>query len=235
MKYLLLICSIFLVGCSIVREAPADVADQLKAATYAKVEAEHKADAAIHTSADARKAESQAREEARAALALAAEKTGEADRLGKEAVRLRNSEVAEKITLYSWILIGVGLITGAVGAFIGVRFQSKTGLVVALCGGIVSGVGLVGLLVAPHWLLVAWVFVGVLIVGVIGLLVWLLLRHEAAAKVMASQWIKYSSALTNEARANLDSLSQSEQPDHLRDLITAMINKSKSESLAKAK
>ena len=227
MKIFIIACSLFLVGCSLVPQPSPVIADQIKAATAAKVEAEHKADAAIKTSADARRAESSAREEARAALALAAEKTGEADRLGKEAVSLRNAEIADKITIYSWIMIGVGVITGAVGAFIGVRFQSKTGMVVALCGGIAVGTGIVGLFLAPHWLLVAWVFVGALIIGIIGLLVWLLLRHEAAGKVMAQQWDGYAKALPENIRERLDALSVGEQPAHLRDLITSMINKSK--------
>jgi hypothetical protein len=227
MKYILSLGFMFLASCAIVPQPGAALVDQIKTATAAKAEAERTADSAIKTSADARKAESLAREEASAALALAAEKTGEADRLGREAVALRSGEISERITIYSWIMIGVGVITGVVGAFIGIRFQSKSGLTVALCGGIAVGAGIVGLFMAPHWLLVAWVFVVALIIGIIGLLVWLLLRHEAAGKVMASQWDGYAKELPENIRDRLDSLSKSEQPEHLRDLITSLMNKAR--------
>lgn len=187
-----------------IRIDPKPIDQQLHEAVADRVEAENKTDEAIKTSADARAASLRAAAEVRTMKRLLAEKEAEVVRLDEEAIRLQNAEIAHRIVIASWSLAGIGLLVAIVGAFLWLRFQSKTAGIAALCGVGCIGLGVVGLWLAPHWLLVAWSFGAVLLTAMVGGLVWLLVHRDASATHLAGEFKRYASALPDDLRAKLD-------------------------------
>jgi len=107
-----------------------------------------------------------------------------------------------------------------------IRFQSKSAMVGVLVSGGVTGLGFVGLLLAPVWIQAAWVLGVGIILGAIVAIVVALHKNRTAAEVMAGQWKTYADklkAIAPDARAALDDLSKSDQPAHVRDLITHLL------------
>ena len=202
-----------LAGCGpSIRIEPKPIDQQLHEAVADRVKAEHKADEAIKTSADARAASLRAAADARAARAYADEKDKEVERLQVLARKLQEQEIAARITLASWWLAGVGLIVAAVGTFLFLRFQSKTAGVAALCGAGCVILGAVGLWTAPHWILVAWIGAAALAVGGVGFLLWLLLHREKSAVVLAGELKRYANLLPEKVREVADVASVQRQP-----------------------
>ena len=228
----ILMLSLLLVGCSSV--AP-ELAQDVKAEIQKRHAAEVERDAAIHTSMDARAAADHSRDEARTLRALADEKDSEAKRLDVEAKRLHNQEIADRIAMASWWLLGAGLIAAGVALFLALRFGGRTAWTGVLAGGGTAALGLLGLALAPVWLPMAWI-VGVLVIAAsIVLVVRTLLQHRAAAESMAHQWKTYADALgahVPDVRASLDSLSRVEQPAKVRDLITHLLDRVKPDGTA---
>ena len=224
---LLVIISLFLVGCSM---PTPELAQSVKAEIEKRQAAEVERDAAIHTSMDARAAADHSRDEARTLRALADEKDSEAKRLDAAAKRLRNQEISDRIAVASWWLIGAGVIATGVALFMALRFGGRTAWTGVIAGGGTVALGFVGLALAPWWLPMAWV-IGVLAVGAaVVLLVRTLLQHRVAAESMAHQWQTYADALGNrlpDVRASLDSLSREEQPSSVRGLISHLLDRTK--------
>ena len=214
-------------GCGTGIPARPDVSKSVTEAVAARVEAEHTADAAIKTSAEARDAANVARSEARAARDLADEKDGQVKRLEALAVDLQNAEIARRITLASWWLAGVGLIVAAVGSFLFLRFQSRTAGIAALCGIGCIGAGVLGMWLAPHWILVAWSFGAVLLTAAIGGLVWLLVHRDASSTYLAGELKRYASAIPDSLRERLDAESLEAQSASMKKNIDQWLNRAK--------
>jgi hypothetical protein len=147
-----------------------------------KVEAEKQRDQAINTSADAKKAAAQARQDAAAAQAVADEKGLEAKRLDKIAKDLQTKEIAAGITRASWWLSGSGVVALAVGVFLFLRLGGKTAISIAVSGAAALGLGIVGLLIAPYWIAWAWGVAIVALLALIGGVVYLLHDYFGAAR-----------------------------------------------------
>ena len=194
-----------------IRIDPKPIDQQLHEAVADRVEAEHKADEAIKTSADARAASLRAAAEVRTMKRLLAEKEAEVVRLDEEAIRLQNAEIAHRIVITSWSLAGIGVIVAIVGAFLWLRFQSRTAGVAALCGIGCIGAGVLGLWLAPHWLLVAWIFGASLLVAAVGGLVWLLLHRDRSAAFAVSELKRYAAEVPADIKSELDRTSLERQ------------------------
>ncbi len=146
----------------------------------ARVAAEHTSAEALKTSKDATQAAQEARQEARAARALADEKDGEAKRLEGVAEALRRAEIAHQIAIYGWCMIISGALGSLVGAFLVIRLGGKTAWTVLLIGAGTLALGLVALVLAPHWVLVAWSAAIVSLLILAGGLAYLLHGHQTA-------------------------------------------------------
>lgn len=160
MKYCILLPLFLVLGaCGDVRvEPPKGPAPTIEQLTVEKADADRKADAAIKTSADATKAAQDAKANERAALALAAKYHTDADAFAKEASDLRTAEIAHAIRIASVWTTLAGLLACVAGVFLCVRFPlNKTPWAVFISGGIVLGLGLFGIMAAPHWILAAWI------------------------------------------------------------------------------
>ena len=231
MKYYCVISLIYalmaLSSCAVVPSPGPALSDQLKVELNARVKAEHQADEAIKTSTDARAAANEARAEARAARQLADEKDGDAKRLEKLATDLRNQEIASRIAFASWSIGGIGLIVVIVAGFLWIRFESRTAGVAALCGLGCLGISGIGLWLAPHWLLVAWIFGAVLLVVILGGMVWLLLHREKSAVALAAELKHYAGLLPSRMREAADASSLERQSATVAAHITGWLDRAK--------
>ncbi len=139
-------------------------------------------DAAIKTSADAREAAKKARAEADAARKIADEKDAEARHFEDLNGKLRNQEIAGRIAIWSWVLAGAGAIGLLVGVWLCLRFPGKTALSVAISGAAALGLGLLGVWIAPHWLLAVWGVAGLAVLAIAGGTLYLLHDHQRALR-----------------------------------------------------
>lgn len=187
MKYLLFVVMFALVGCGdLIRVDPPNKdkapPKTLEESIQQTEEANARADAAIKTSADAKSEAVKARQEAKAAYAVGDAATKRADGFEKEAKKIHEEEVATKIFVASWWTFAIGALTTLVGIFLCVRFPSKTSLAIAVSGAGVACLGLVGVWLAPHWMMVAWVSGAALLIGLAGGMAFLLHGHQTAVR-----------------------------------------------------
>ena len=150
-----------------------------------KAAIEQQRDQAITTSAQAKQAAAQARQEAQAAKSYADQKGQEAKRLDTIANDLRAQEISTGITRASWWLSGSGILAIAVGIFLFLRFGGKTAISIAISGAAALTLGIIGLCIAPHWILWAWIGAALLVVSVVAGAIFLLHQNAIAAKKIA--------------------------------------------------
>ena len=150
-----------------------------------KAAIEQQRDQAITTSAQAKQAAAQARQEAQSAKSYADQKGQEAKRLDTIANDLRAQEISTGITRASWWLAGSGLLAIAVGIFLFLRFGGKTAISIAISGAAALTLGIIGLCIAPHWILWAWIGAALLVVSVVAGAIFLLHQNASAAKKIA--------------------------------------------------
>lgn len=162
-------------------DAPVKTIEQVIAE---KTAVEQQRDQAITTSAQAKQAAAQARKDAESAKAYAEEKDQEAKRLDAIAKELRNQEIAAGITRTSWWMAGSGIVALALGIFLVLRFGGKTALAITIAGAGAFGLGLIGLLIAPHWIAWAWGIAIAVILSIIAGITYLLHDHFRAATEM---------------------------------------------------
>jgi hypothetical protein len=143
-------------SCSLARQPIETTKQSIEQVIAEKAAAEQQRDQAITTSAQAKQAASLARKDAESAKAYAEEKDQEAKRLDKIASDLRTQEISAGITRASWWFSGSGILALAGGIFLFLRFGSKTGLTIAITGAAAFAIGIIGLLIAPHWIAYAW-------------------------------------------------------------------------------
>ena len=187
MRIILCILSIvMLCSCSfrIPHPAPDKPIKTIEQVIAEKTAVEQQRDQAITTSAQAKQAAAQARKDAESAKAYAEEKDQEAKRLDAIAKELRNQEIASGITRTSWWLAGSGIVALALGIFLVLRFGGKTALAIAIAGAGTFSLGLIGLLIAPHWIAWAWGIAIAVILSIIAGITYLLHDHFRAATEM---------------------------------------------------
>lgn len=218
MKLCILLVSIFLLGgClgDIRVETPQPKPDAEKSVQELIAEKKQetkRADDAIKTSQDAKRERDAARDEARAAYVVGDAATKRADGLDKQYKQLVNEEVGVKIRTYSiWTLIA-GVI-GSIGATIlFARFPGKTTGVVLVVAVGVAALGIVGIMLAPHWITVAWIAGVALLAFLVGVAVYVAHHRDNAGEFAASEWKRYASFLPAEIREKLDAESKAIQP-----------------------
>lgn len=179
------IALLFMVACS-TRQPKQDQSPtkNIKELIAEKTEMQSKLDQSITTSAQAKQAAGKARQEAEIARGIASEKDREAKSLDAIAKNLRKEEVAANISRASWWITGIGALALGLGIFLFLRLGGKTAIGIAIAGACGLSLGVVGLLIAPHWIAWAWGGAGVLGIAMVAGVVYLLRNHFRASSEM---------------------------------------------------